>query len=87
MAINGRSEVDSGGPGPDPGPPESTGTTHRRSRSSAGPVWWSPPASTLTRGVGGLVALFAGGCSGRHRAPGATPGIQRQRIPLMRGMW
>lgn len=87
MAISGRSEVDPGGLGPDPGPFESTGTTHRRSRSSAEPVWWSPPASTRSRGVGGLGALFTGRRSGRHRAPGATPGLERQRIPLMRGMW
>ena len=83
--------TDSGGPGLDPDPPGSIGTTHRRSSSSAEPVWWAPPAPTRIRGIGDLVTLFVERRPGRHRAPVTAPravrGLDQLLAPLMRGGW
>jgi hypothetical protein len=74
--VDGMTGTDSGGPGLDPEPPRPTGTTHRRTRTSASPDWWSPPSSSATT-VRGMVALLTEQRSGRHRVADENRGRWR----------
>lgn len=71
IPVDGMTSTYSGGPGLDLDPPRPTGTTHRRTRTSASPGWWSPPSASSMRG---LVALLTKQRTGRHRMADEIPG-------------
>ncbi|GAA2536925.1 hypothetical protein GCM10010210_03310 [Pseudonocardia hydrocarbonoxydans] len=81
--------TDSGGPGLDPDPPRPTGSTHRLTRASVVPVWWSPPVARSGHIVD-LGGVLTERRTGRHRALGASrsrlvAGVGRRWTPTNEG--
>jgi hypothetical protein len=79
----------SGGSGLDPDPPGPTGSTHRLTRASVLPVWWSPPV-TRNGHIVDLDGVLTERRTGRHRAFGVSrsrlvAGVGRRWTPTNEG--